>query len=110
MFSGLFTKMQERASSPEAIIRNPTNPKNNNKTFSDSKYFQDKKLKFSDRPQTKPDCCEIEDLIVHGTSKLEMELDAAHAVGLEKVDFAHEPQAEAAEEILEEHRDHLNLY
>ena len=103
MFSGLFTKVQERAGSPEAVIRNPTARPTNNKTFSSSQYFQDKMAKFSDRPSAKPDCCELEDLIICGSSKLDMEVAAAHAVGLEKVNFDHVPQAEAVEEIFEEH-------
>jgi hypothetical protein len=54
----------------------------------------------------------MEDLIVFGTSKLEMELEAARMVGLENVryDLLAGLNASAPDEIVAEHHDHLNLY
>ncbi len=84
MFSGLFTKVKERSNSAEAIIRNPTAPKSNKKSFKDSAYFQEKlESRVGQNKTLKPvECSELEDLIVFGSSTLEMELKAAHAVGL----------------------------
>jgi hypothetical protein len=58
------------------------------------------------------ECSEVEDLIIFGSNKLEMELEAARNVGIENVryDLLAGANASSPDEILAEHHDHLNLY
>lgn len=66
---------------------------------------------FGSNKTLKPvDCSEVEDLIIYGSSKLDMELEAAKANGIHNIDYELLDSKNVPDEVLAEHYDHNNLY
>ena len=106
--SGLYTRIKERNSSAEPIIRKPRNesPEQMHRSFKDNPYFQ-KRMKAEELNRslhpvsfTSPHL-----LSVSGVRKFEVELEALHSKGLDSLNLDVIKPGEPGEEVLDSHYD-----
>lgn len=105
VFSGLFSRIAERVSSAEAIIRKPGHLKSHNRTFRDDPYFKHRIEAEETISSIRPvNWVDSDELFVVGVAKLPLELEAVKNVGVEYVrtDLA---EIEEQEEIIAENYD-----
>lgn len=107
----LYTRIQERPKSKEAVIRKPGMIQTTYKTFRDDSYYQTRvtqeNTKSGEKSSIKPE--DLDELYVQGVAKLPLEIEAAHMLGLQYVHPELIP-AGGKEEIIEMHYDKLIKY